>query len=79
MDGVDVFEMQPLEVTRLGTKADPIVVRSFAPLRQVGCTGFPVDSHDTIWLNLTKDKRSRCPECGSVYSMDFQGKETHHH
>ena len=29
MDGVDVFDMQPLEVTRLGTKKDPIAIKSY--------------------------------------------------
>jgi hypothetical protein len=36
------------------------------PERHVGCTGFPADSHDTVWLALnTTLKNHRCPECGS--------------
>ncbi|WWD17101.1 hypothetical protein CI109_101538 [Kwoniella shandongensis] len=86
LEGVDVFDMKPLEVTRLGTVDDPIAVYSLFPERQVGCTGFPADSHDTIWLNVTHSlKNHRCPECGSVYTMNFQGDEAllhgdgHHH
>src|SRR5260370_8318589 len=29
MDGVDVFHMQPLELTRLGTKQDPIPINPY--------------------------------------------------
>ncbi|KZS94220.1 cytochrome c oxidase, partial [Sistotremastrum niveocremeum HHB9708] len=66
IEGVDVFGEGPLEVTRLGTPSDPIVVPSLADERVVGCTGFPVDSHDTIWLALNTHKKvHRCPECGS--------------
>ncbi|WVR06871.1 hypothetical protein IAU60_003907 [Kwoniella sp. DSM 27419] len=76
LEGVDVFDMKPLEVTRLGTVADPIAVYSLFPERQVGCTGFPADSHDTIWLNVnTELKNHRCPECGCVYTLNFQGDE----
>lgn len=28
MEGIDVFDMQPLEVVKLGTKADPILIKS---------------------------------------------------
>lgn len=33
--------------------------------RIVGCTGAPADSHDLLWLRVTTEKTSRCPECGS--------------
>ncbi|WVW84134.1 hypothetical protein I302_106163 [Kwoniella bestiolae CBS 10118] len=76
LEGVDVFDMQPLEITRLGTVDEPIPVYSLYPERQVGCTGYPADSHDTIWLNVnTELKNHRCPECGSVYTLNFQGDE----
>jgi cytochrome c oxidase subunit 5b len=32
MEGVDVFDMQPLEVVKLGTKKDPIIVKSYVRL-----------------------------------------------
>ncbi|WVQ73957.1 hypothetical protein IAR50_003538 [Cryptococcus sp. DSM 104548] len=86
LEGVDVFDMNPLEVTRLGTTEDPIPIYSLFPVRQVGCTGYPVDSHDTIWINVTHEKKhGKCPECGSVYTLNYQGSEAnlnpdaHHH
>src|SRR6266404_6583121 len=39
--------------------------------RIVGCTGSPADSHDLLWFNVTTEKPSRCPECGSGTSFDF--------
>ncbi|KAH9994789.1 hypothetical protein BJV77DRAFT_1066535 [Russula vinacea] len=39
--------------------------------RIVGCTGAPADSHDVLWFNVTTEKTSRCPECGSAYVIDF--------
>lgn len=42
--------------------------------------GFPVESHDVIWINLDKShEHDRCPECGSVFAMDFVGSEEDHH
>ncbi|KAG7548986.1 hypothetical protein FFLO_03099 [Filobasidium floriforme] len=82
LDGVDVFDMKPLKVERLGTMKEPISVYSLFPERKIGCTGFPTDSHDTIWLSLDNQlEKHRCPECGCVYKMDFQGdpNAAHHH
>ncbi|KAJ1018099.1 hypothetical protein NDA16_004966 [Ustilago loliicola] len=76
LKGVDVFDMEPLQMTHLGTTENPIKIQSFWPSRIVGCTGYPADSHDTIYLHLNKDlKHHRCPECGSVYEMNFEGDE----
>ncbi|KAH8118041.1 cytochrome c oxidase subunit VB-domain-containing protein [Phellopilus nigrolimitatus] len=87
MEGVDVFDMKPLDSSRLGTMADPIKVPTFVsfssakarwtfPERLIGCTGSPADSHEVIWLSAeTSRPRHRCPECGSVYTLDFQGDE----
>ncbi|KAF8473487.1 cytochrome c oxidase subunit VB-domain-containing protein [Kalaharituber pfeilii] len=74
MEGVDIFDMRPLDASRKGTVQDPIVVQSFGEERYVGCTGYPADSHDTIWLTVSRDRPlERCPECGGVYKMDFIG------
>ncbi|PWN89187.1 COX5B-domain-containing protein [Acaromyces ingoldii] len=74
LQGVDVFDMEPLESDRLGTKKDPIVVKSLFPTRIIGCSGSPAGSHDTIWLHLNLETEfHRCPECGSVSKLDFQG------
>ncbi|TNY18568.1 cytochrome c oxidase subunit VB-domain-containing protein [Rhodotorula diobovata] len=78
LKGEEAFSLEPLEVPRLGTVADPIMVFSLDTERIVGCTGFPVDSHDTILFPVGKDKPVRCPECGCAYQTDFQGVEHDH-
>jgi len=80
MEGIDIFDMKPLDASRLGTMEDPIVVQSFGDEQYLGCTGFPVDSHETKWLTVSKDRPyERCTECGSVYKMDYIGQEDHGH
>lgn len=37
----------------LGTLDNPIVVRSFGDEQYAGCTGYPADSHVTIWLTVS--------------------------
>lgn len=69
MQGVDVFDMKPLDASRkgttiseswpdsgltyIGTMDDPIVVNSFGDEQYLGCTGYPADSHVTIWLTVS--------------------------
>lgn len=93
MQGVDIFDMKPLDASRKGTGPsptdplgldtyvwglhnalhiwkplkghrwanceygtgtldNPIVVRSFGDEQYAGCTGYPADSHGTIWLTV---------------------------
>ncbi|EDR08555.1 uncharacterized protein LACBIDRAFT_173909 [Laccaria bicolor S238N-H82] len=82
LEGIDVFDDSPLDSSRIGTKADPILVPSYDVERMVGCSGSPADSHDVLWFMLRKEKIARCTECGSVYKLDFHGEEhadAHHH
>ncbi|KAI0777114.1 COX5B-domain-containing protein [Irpex lacteus] len=74
-EGVKVFDFEPLDASRVGTTENPIKVFSFDTERLVGCTGAPAESHDLVWFNLTKGNHARCPECGSVYDLDFHGDE----
>ncbi|KAK7513584.1 cytochrome c oxidase subunit VB-domain-containing protein [Phyllosticta citriasiana] len=79
VQGVDVFDMKPLDASRKGTLEDPIVVRSFGDEQYVGCTGHPADSHTVIWLTMSRERPlERCPECGSVYKMEYVGPEASH-
>lgn len=39
LEGKELFDMEPLNMTHLGTVKDPIVVKSHDPIRFVGCTG----------------------------------------
>lgn len=52
MEGVDVFDMRPLDASRKGTMQEPILVRSAGDEQYAGCTGHPVDSHNVIWLTV---------------------------
>ncbi|OCB91686.1 CoA-transferase family III [Sanghuangporus baumii] len=80
MEGIDVFDMRALDSSRLGTMADPIKVPTFFPERLIGCTGSPADSHDIVWIAAnTASPRHRCTECGSVYTLDYQGTEEDAH
>ncbi|KAK4986089.1 Cytochrome c oxidase subunit 4 [Elasticomyces elasticus] len=56
------------------TLQDPIVVKSFGDEQYLGCTGCPADSHVVTWLTTSRDRPvERCPECGSVYKMEYVG------
>jgi cytochrome c oxidase subunit 5b len=99
MQGVDVFDMKPLDSSRKGTKnstlilnlyirdwayaspiktveagnehmADqitkgtmdnPIKVKSFGDEQYCGCTGYPAESHVTIWLTVCTLSPSQSP------------------
>jgi cytochrome c oxidase subunit 5b len=68
--------------TRPGTLDNPIAVKSFGDEQYVGCTGSPADSHIVIWLTTSRDRPiERCPECGSVYKMEYVGptEDAHGH
>ncbi|KAI9511835.1 cytochrome c oxidase polypeptide IV [Russula earlei] len=75
LEGVDVFDLEPLDSSRVGTLADPIKVLSADTERIVGCTGSPADSHDVLWFRVTVEKPSRCPECGSAYAIAFSSED----
>ncbi|KAL1895641.1 Cytochrome c oxidase subunit 4 [Sporothrix stenoceras] len=87
MEDVDVFDMRPLDASRKGTVENPILVRSAGDEQYAGCTGFPVDSHNVIWVGLSRERPvDRCSECGNVYKMNYVGPQDdghghhdHHH
>ncbi|KAI4156060.1 MAG: hypothetical protein LQ340_000548 [Diploschistes diacapsis] len=74
MQGIDIFDMRPLDSSRKGTMEDPIRVKSAGDEQYCGCTGCPADSHHVVWLAMSRDRPlERCPECGSVYEMEYIG------
>ncbi|GAA5895963.1 cytochrome c oxidase subunit IV [Sporobolomyces salmoneus] len=80
LKGQEAFSLEPLQMDRLGTLDDPIMVFSLDKERIVGCTGYPVDSHDTILFPVGAEKPTRCPECGSAFLADVsQGIHGEHH
>lgn len=82
MQGVDIFDMKPLDASRLGTLDNPIIVKSAGEENYAGCTGFPADSHNVIWLTVSRTRPiERCPECGNVLKMEYIGPQeddSHH-
>jgi cytochrome c oxidase subunit 5b len=80
LEGKELFELGPLTITAFGTKKDPVMVKSVATTRLVGCTGFPIESHETVWLLVDKNHEfDRCPECGQVFKLNFTGSENEGH
>lgn len=62
-----------------GTLENPIIVKSAGDEQYAGCTGYPADSHVTIWLTVStisilfqsiwirSDEHSqRCPEIAQL-------------
>ena len=39
LEGKELFDMSPLKVTSMGTKKNPVMVKSIDTIRHVGCTG----------------------------------------
>lgn len=79
MEGIEVFETEPLDASRIGTMANPVLIDSYDDYRYVGCTGSPAGSHVVMWLKPTTDKVARCWECGSVYKLNYLGTGESHH
>ncbi|KAJ3115105.1 Cytochrome c oxidase subunit 4 [Phlyctochytrium bullatum] len=72
-------DMKPIYLTSLGTKSNPVVIRGSDPERYVGCTGFPADSHETIWLTVRPHRGvDRCPHCGNVFKYIREDAHAHH-
>ncbi|KAF9906316.1 Cytochrome c oxidase subunit 4 [Linnemannia zychae] len=68
MQGKDIFDLAPLEVTVRGTKANPTIIHSRDPIRYVGCGGVPGETHEIQWLLIDKTHEfDRCDQCGNVY------------
>ncbi|KAJ3104893.1 Cytochrome c oxidase subunit 4 [Phlyctochytrium planicorne] len=63
-------DFKPIYLSAPGTKKNPIILRGSDPERYVGCTGFPADSHETVWLTVRPHRGvDRCPHCGMFWSQ----------
>ena len=63
-----------------GTLDNPIITYSAGDEQFAGCTGYPADSHWTIWLRMDRERPvERCVECGSVYRMEYIGPPDDEH
>lgn len=67
MEGVDIFDMRPLDASRLGTMENPVMVRSAGEEQFAGCTGFPADSHNVHWLGVSASSKSASGRMEQVY------------
>ncbi|OGM42185.1 cytochrome c oxidase subunit 4 [Aspergillus bombycis] len=74
MQGIDIFDMRPLDASRKGTLENPIIVNGAGDEQYAGCTGFPADSHTVNWLTVSRDRPiERCGECGNVVKLNYVG------
>lgn len=67
MSGRNFYMMEPLKIDQYGTLDNPVIVESMVGERIAGCTGFPKDSHEVVWMKVSGTKR--CPECGQAFKI----------
>ncbi|KAF2669236.1 COX5B-domain-containing protein [Microthyrium microscopicum] len=80
IEGVDIWDMRPLDTSRKGTMDNPVVVKSFGEEQYVGCTGVPADTHEQHWMVISRDRPfERCTDCGNVIKMEYTGPDDPHH
>ncbi|EED16595.1 cytochrome c subunit Vb, putative [Talaromyces stipitatus ATCC 10500] len=80
MQGIDVFDMKPLDASRKGTLENPIIVNGAGDEQYAGCTGYPADSHIVNWLTVSRERPiERCLECGNVVKLNYVGPDTDAH
>lgn len=74
-----VFLMDPIKIEKFGTMKEPVEVLSISGERIVGCSGFPVDSHELMWFQAKLNNPGRCPECGQVFAIKLVNTDLEHH
>ncbi|KAJ5601948.1 cytochrome c oxidase subunit 4 [Penicillium lagena] len=80
MQGIDIFDMRPLDASRKGTLDNPIIVTGAGDEQYAGCTGYPADSHQVNWLTVSRERPiERCNECGNVVKLKYVGPEEDPH
>lgn len=74
LEGEDPWEdLNPIILTEPGTVKSPIIVKGVDSERYIGCTGFPADSHEVVWLTLRPREKGvdRCPHCGNAFKVFY--------
>ncbi|KAI8873237.1 cytochrome c oxidase, partial [Ramicandelaber brevisporus] len=80
LEGRKPWDIDPIVPAKIGTAKEPIVVESVDDFRLIGCSGFPAESHDLIWIRVQQQKDvDRCPECGCAFQLKYVGEEHAHH
>ncbi|KAJ1562546.1 Cytochrome c oxidase subunit 4 [Cladochytrium tenue] len=68
--------MNPIYLTSKPTAKNPYVIHGTDVVKYIGCTGFPADTHEIVWLTLSEHKGvDRCPHCGNAFKYVAE----HHH
>ncbi|KAJ1987921.1 Cytochrome c oxidase subunit 4 [Dimargaris cristalligena] len=75
LEGREFFQMKPIPMTHMGTRKNPIIIDSVDENRIVGCSGYPAESHDMLWINVERSHEvDRCNKCGCVFKMNYLGE-----
>ena len=62
------WRLMPAITRKTGTLDNPIIVNSAGDEQFAGCTGYPADSHVTIWLNVSPQPGSYLTTCSPIPS-----------
>ena len=68
LEGKDIFVIGKSR-HYYGTKTRPAFVDLHYEERIVGCSGYPMESHEMRWFKLKKDQPRRCSECGQYFKL----------
>lgn len=60
-------EMFPISLKTQPTIDSPFELHGVDPVRYVGCTGFPADTHECLWLTVGTEAVHSCPHCGNAF------------
>jgi len=77
--GKDPWEdMHPIYLNKgRPTVKNPVVIKGIDLVRYIGCTGYPADSHEPIWLTIHPEINNRCPHCGNVFKYEMEADDYH--
>lgn len=54
-------DFHPLHLSTKPTAKNPFKITGVDPVRYIGCTGFPADTHEPVWLTVRPGVLERCP------------------
>lgn len=83
LEGKDSWsEYRAIPLSRRPTAEAPLKIKGVDPVFYIGCTGYPVDSHELLWLTLSPHGHlNRCPQCGNCFKytqVEVPGHSHHH-
>ncbi|KAJ3226948.1 Cytochrome c oxidase subunit 4 [Clydaea vesicula] len=73
LEGEDPWaDLKPIHLSVKPTKHNPVIIKGIDPVRYIGCTGFPADSHEGVWLTIHPSRIERCPHCGNAFKYELE-------